>query len=276
LIATSSKKGLALIENGLILAEAGAYVPPNPEDMHLPPFFTIGDFAFGKQNALVLLSVVIIAVFFLTAARKRAMVPGKTQFIAESGYLFARNTLGKETLGVQHYKPFVPILFASFFFVLVNNLYGAIPFIQLPSFSHPGSAYALAGVAYLTWVGVGIKRKGLGGFFKDITMPSGLPVWIYPILIPIEFFSNMLIRPATHALRLFATMFGGHLALMVASSMVTYMVETLGGIGYLAAIAPGALGMFLYFLEFMIQCIQAYVFALLLAVYLQGSVSEGH
>ena len=54
------------------------------------------------------------------------------------------------------------------------------------------------------------------------------------------------------------------------------MVETLGGIGYLAAIAPGALGMFLYFLEFMIQCIQAYVFALLLAVYLQGSVSEGH
>ena len=242
-----------MIENGLILAEA--YVPPTPEDMHLPPFFTIGDFAFGKQNVLILLSVVIIAVFFLTAAR---------------------NSLGKETLGVQHYKPFVPILFASFFFVLVNNLFGSIPFVQLPSFSHPGSAYALAGVAYLTWVGVGIKRKGLGGFFKDITMPSGLPVWIYPILIPIEFFSNLLIRPATHALRLFATMFGGHLALMVASSMVTYMVETLGGIGYLAAIAPGALGMFLYFLEFMIQCIQAYVFALLLAVYLQGSVSEGH
>ena len=69
-----------MIENGLILAEAGAYVPPNPEDMHLPPFFTIGDFAFGKQNVLVLLSVVIIAVFFLTAARKRAMVPGKTRF----------------------------------------------------------------------------------------------------------------------------------------------------------------------------------------------------
>ena len=178
-----------MIENGLILAEA--YVPPTPEDMHLPPFFTIGDFAFGKQNVLILLSVVIIAVFFLTAARKRAMVPGKTQFIAESGYMFARNSLGKETLGVQHYKPFVPILFASFFFVLVNNLYGSIPFVQLPSFSHPGSAYALAGVAYLTWVGVGIKRKGVGGFFKDITMPSGLPVWIYPILIPIEFFSNL-------------------------------------------------------------------------------------
>ena len=61
-----------MIENGLILAEA--YVPPTPEDMHLPPFFTIGDFAFGKQNVLILLSVVIIAVFFLTAARKRAMV----------------------------------------------------------------------------------------------------------------------------------------------------------------------------------------------------------
>lgn len=263
-----------MIENGSVLAEG--YTPPTPDEMHLPDFFAIGSFGFGKQMALVFLSVVVIAGFFMWAGRKRAMVPGKVQFIAESGYLFTRNSLSKELIGAHHFKPFIPLLFTSFYFVLVNNLYGSIPFIQLPSFSHPGSAYALAGVAYLTWVGVGIKRKGLVAFFKDLTMPSGVPWPIYIILIPIELLSNMLIRPATHALRLFATMFGGHMAMMVAASLAQYMIDSMGGIGYVASLAPGALGLFLYFLELMIQVIQAYVFALLLAVYLQGSVSEGH
>ena len=263
-----------MIENGSVLAEG--YVPPTPDEMHLPNLFAIGSFGVGKQMLLVLLSIVIIAGFFLWAGRKRAMVPSRTQFVAESGYLFARNSLAKELIGAHHFKPFIPLLFASFYFVLVNNLYGSIPLLQLPSFSHPGSAYALAAIAYLSWVGVGIKRKGLGGFFKDLTMPSGVPVWVYPILIPIELLSNMVIRPVTHSLRLFATMFGGHMAMMVAASLAQYMIDSMGGVGYAAAIAPGALGMFLYFLELMIQVIQAYVFALLLAVYMQGSVSEGH
>ena len=205
-----------MIENGSVLAEG--YVPPTPDEMHLPDLFAIGSFGVGKQMLLVLLSVVIIAGFFLWAGRKRAMVPSRTQFVAESGYLFARNSLAKELIGAHHFKPFIPLLFASFYFVLVNNLYGSIPLLQLPSFSHPGSAYALAAIAYLSWVGVGIKRKGLGGFFKDLTMPSGVPVWVYPILIPIELLSNMVIRPVTHSLRLFATMFGGHMAMMVAAS----------------------------------------------------------
>jgi len=265
-----------LNENGSVLAEG--YTPPTPADMHLPDFFQVDSlgFGFGKQMLLVILSVVVVSLFFMMAARKRAMGPGKAQFIAESGYLFTRNSLGKDLIGAQHFKPFVPLLFTSFFFILINNLYGSIPLIQLPSFSHPGSAYALAIVGYLTWVGVGIKRKGLVGFFKDLTMPSGVPGWVYVILVPIEFLSNLIIRPVTHALRLFATMFGGHMAMMVAASLTQFLVMGVGGAAALGGIASGALGLFLYFLELMIQVIQAYVFTLLLAVYLQGSVSEGH
>ncbi|WP_373868228.1 F0F1 ATP synthase subunit A [Rothia aerolata] len=245
--------------------------------MHLPNFFEIGSFGFGKQMLLVLLSVVIVAGFFMLAGRKRAMVPGKGQFVAEMGYGFVRNSLGKQLIGAHHFKPFVPLLFTSFFFILVNNLYGSIPFFQLPTLSHAGSAYVLAAIAWLTWVGVGIKRKGLGGFFKDLTMPSGVPPVLYIILIPIEFLSNLLIRPVTHALRLFATMFGGHMAMMVAAALMSHLAVTVGGLGgWLGSLAPLALGIFLFFLELMIQCIQAYIFALLLAVYLQGSVSEGH
>ena len=72
-----------MIENGSVLAEG--YVPPTPDEMHLPDLFAIGSFGVGKQMLLVLLSVVIIAGFFLWAGRKRAMVPSRTQFVAESG-----------------------------------------------------------------------------------------------------------------------------------------------------------------------------------------------
>ncbi|WP_239478672.1 MULTISPECIES: F0F1 ATP synthase subunit A [unclassified Rothia (in: high G+C Gram-positive bacteria)] len=262
-----------MISNGLVVA---AYTPPTVDDMHLPDFFQIGSFGFGKQMLLVLLSVVIVAGFFMWAGRKRAMVPSRAQFLAESGYLFTRNSIAKEMIGVHHFKPFVPLLFTSFFFVLVNNLYGSIPVLQLPSFSHAGSAYALAGIAYISWIVAGIKAKGLGQFFKDMTMPSGVPPLLLVILIPIELLSNLVIRPVTHALRLFATMFGGHIALMVASSLTAYLVTEVGGATAVVGLASGFLGIFLFFLELMIQVIQAYVFTLLFAVYIQGAVAEGH
>lgn len=263
-----------MISNGLVVAEA--YVPPTTEDLHLPDIFTIGSFGFSKQMLLMLLSVVLISAFFLIAGRKRALVPSRSQFVAESGYLLTRNSLGKELIGAHHFKPFVPLLFTCFFLTLVNNLYGSIPFFQLPSFSHAGSAYFIAGFAYLTWVFVGIKRKGFIGFFKDLLVIPGVPFVLYFILVPIEFMSNLLIRPVTHALRLFATMFGGHMAMTVVASMTSYLIMQVGGIGALTAVASTALGIFLYFLELMVQALQAYIFTLLLAVYLQGSVSEGH
>lgn len=266
-------EGSALLDNGLVQA---AYEAPSVEEMHLPNLFDIGSFGFGKQMLLVLLSVVVVAGFFMLAGRRRAMVPGKLQFAGEMGYGFARNSLAKDIIGVHHFKPFVPVLFTSFFFVLMNNLWGSIPLFQLPSFSHPGSAYFMAAFAYIFWIVAGIRAKGLGGFLKAMTMPSGVPWVVYIILIPIEFLSNLIIRPVTHALRLFATMFAGHMAMMVAASLMAFLVVEVGGFGYVASLFAGVFGLFLFFLELLIQVIQAYVFALLLAVYLQGAVAEAH
>lgn len=262
-----------MLEPGLVVA---AFTPPTVEDMHLAPFFQIGNFAFGKQTLLVILSVVLVAWFFLVAAKKRAMVPGKLQFVGESGYGFVRNSLGKEIIGAHHFKPFVPVLFTSFFFVLVNNLWGSIPFIQLPAFSHIGAAYALAGFAYIFWIAAGIKAKGVGGFFKAMTMPPGVPKAFYVILVPLEFLSNLIIRPMTHSLRLFATMFAGHLALMIAAYMLGFLLTEGGVVGIITSPFALVFGLFLYFLEVMIQVIQAYVFTLLFAVYIQGAVADAH
>ena len=107
--------------------------------MHLPAIVPWGAAdGFSKQMLLVILSVVIIATFFLLAARKGQLVPGKLQFAGEAAYGFVRNGIAKDIIGGKDFMKYVPLLFTLFFFILVNNIYGAIPLIQLPSFSHVG------------------------------------------------------------------------------------------------------------------------------------------
>ena len=253
------------------------FVAPSPEDAHLPPFFEVGSFAFGKHSLLILLSVVLIAGFFLIVVRRRAMVPSKGQFLGEMGYGFVRNSLGRDIIGEKDFRPYVPLLFTFFFFILVNNLFGSIPVLQLPTFSHPGSAYVLAAIAYVVWVVAGIRRHGLGQFMAKMTMPPGVPKILYIILIPLEFLSNMIIRPVTHALRLFATMFAGHMAMMVAAALTAFLATEVGGVlGIGGSFFGIVLGIFIYFLEVLIQVLQAYIFTLLFAVYVQGALQEGH
>ena len=91
---------------------------------------------------------------------------------------------------------FVPLLFALFFFILVNNIYGAIPLFQLPTMSHVGGAYFLAALVYVTWIGVGLKKFG-PRFLKLTVVPAGVPWYILPIVVPIEIISNFPVEQIT-------------------------------------------------------------------------------
>ncbi|MFT4147186.1 MAG: F0F1 ATP synthase subunit A [Micrococcaceae bacterium] len=245
--------------------------------MHLPAIIPWGaQEGFSKQMLLVLMSVVIIAGFFLYVGRKQALVPSKSQFMGELGYGFVRNDIARDIIG-EHFMKYVPVLFTFFFFILVNNIYGMIPLLQLPSFSHPGGAYVLAAVAYIIWVGAGIKKHGFGGFLAQMTIPSGVPKPLLILIIPIEFFSNFIVRPLTHSLRLFATMFAGHLIIMVFAAGAKFLITEVGGIfGWTGGLVSIILGVLLYFLEALIMVLQAYVFTLLLAIYIQGALSDEH
>ncbi|MDR6892774.1 F-type H+-transporting ATPase subunit a [Falsarthrobacter nasiphocae] len=236
----------------------------------MPPIFEIGDFGLTKQMLLLVLSVILIAGFFLVAIRHRAMVPGKLQFVAEEGYAFVRNSLGREIIG-QGFLKWVPLLFTVFFFVLVNNIFGLIPILQLPSFSHVGSAYAIAAMIYVTWVGVGIKKYGLK-FFKLMVVPAGVPFMLLFILVPIEIISNFIVRPVTHSLRLMATMLAGHLIAALGATGAEYLITVqenlfLKGAGIFVIGGAVAMGL----LEALIMVLQAFVFALLTAIYIQGA-----
>ena len=251
------------------------FVPPSISDGHLPEIFPwMGHYGtgFGKQMLLVLLSVVLITSFFAWAMRRPKLVPGKAQWLAESGYSFVRNSIAKDILGEKHFKQWVPLLFALFFFVLVNNLFGAIPVLQLPSFSHAGAAYGLALIVYVIWIGVGLRHHG-PRYLKLAVVPSGVPGWILPLLVPLEFISNFLVRPLTHSLRLMATMLAGHMIVMLAGAGAAFLLTqthnlALQGTGILVILGSVAL----YFLELLIMYLQAFVFTLLTAIYVQGAI----
>jgi F-type H+-transporting ATPase subunit a len=203
-------------------------------------------------------------------------VPGKLQFAGESAYGFVRNNLGRDIIGSHDFQRFVPYLFALFFFVLFNNFFATIPGLQFPTFSRSGFVYALAIVSWILYNAVGIQKHGFIGYLKHQSVPAGVGGPILVLLIPLEFMSNILVRPVTLALRLFANMFAGHLLLILFALGGEYLIVEMGGayagVGLLAWVMFIAVAI----LEVLIQFLQAYVFVLLNAMYIASAISEEH
>ena len=257
----------------LKLSGEEGFTPPGVSDFELPPIFHNIEWL-TKPVLLVALSVVLISIFFVAASRKALVVPGKLQFSGELIYDFVRNGLAKDILGPEFMR-FVPYLFTLFTFVLVNNVFAIVPMLQFSANMHVGFPYALAITAYLVYHYVGIKKQGLGHYLKGIAFMPGVPKAIYVLLTPIELATFFVVRPFTLGLRLFANMFAGHLLLLVFMLGGEHLLQ--GVIG-LKLVAPFAfvMAIALTFFEFMVQCLQAYIFTLLSALYIAGSLADEH
>jgi F-type H+-transporting ATPase subunit a len=256
---------------------AEPFNPPGPANFQYPELFSIGGADVTKPMVQLVLAGLVVFGFLYLASRKRSMVPSRLQFAGEGAYGFVRNSVGRDIIGSHDYQKFVPYLVALFFFVLVNNIFASIPFIQFPTFSRASMAYALAGLSWIIYNGVGIAKHGFLGYLKLQCVPSGVGVAMLPLLIPLEFFSNILVRPVTLALRLFANMFAGHLLLILFATGGLYLITDYGGaIGAVSGIAAWVLAIAISFLEMLVQFLQAYVFVLLNAMYIQGALAEEH
>jgi ATP synthase subunit 6 len=258
------------------LVRAEEFEAPGPGIFDLPPVFSVGEYGVTKPMLGLALSAVLVLAFFYAAARKGSMVPGKLQFAGESAYGFVRNNLGRDIIGSHDFLRFMPYLAALFFFILINNLFATIPFIEFPTFSRAGMAYALAGVSWVVYNAVGIRKHGPLGYLKLQTVPSGVSKLILPLLIPLEFFSNIVVRPVTLALRLFANMFAGHILLVLFSTGGLYLLQNEGLIGAIAGPLAWVMAIAVGFLEVLVQVLQAYVFALLNAMYIAGALADEH
>ncbi len=254
---------------------ADEFTAPGPADFDLPGIMGT---AVTKPMVLVVLSAVIAFGLFYAMSRRAAIVPGRLQFAGEYVYDFVRNTIARDTIGSHDYQRFVPYLLSIFLFVLINNFYGVIPLLQFPSMSHIGYAAALALITWGVYNVVGIAKHGFVGYLKHQTIPGGISGPILLVLVPLEFFSNIIIRPFTLALRLFATMFAGHLLIILFALGGEYLLlhfePRIVGIG--SGLISFVLAIGVSFLDMLIMFLQAYVFTLLTAMYIAGAVNDEH
>ncbi|MGO4255292.1 F0F1 ATP synthase subunit A [Marmoricola sp. RAF53] len=248
---------------------------PGPADFNLPGIF---DSAVTKPMVLVVLSGVIAFGLFYAMSRKSAVVPGRLQFAGEYVYDFVRNSIARDTIGSHDYMRFVPYLFTLFLFILINNFFGIIPVIQFPTMSHIGYTTALALLTWLVYNGVGIRKHGFFGYLKHQTVPTGITGPILIALVPLEFFSNIIVRPFTLALRLFATMFAGHLLVILFSLGAEYLILHYEPhiVGVPAGTVSFILAIGVSFLDMLVMFLQAYVFTLLSAMYIGTAIADEH
>jgi F-type H+-transporting ATPase subunit a len=257
------------------LVRAGEFHPPSPADFRLPPIF--GDSVlFTKPFFLMVLSMVIVLGFFLMSSRNASMVPSRLQFAGEAAYGFVRNQLGRDIIGSQDFQRFVPYLVSLFFFILVNNYFALIPFLQFPTLSLIGFVYVLGILSWLIYNGVGIRRFGFGGYIRRQSIPAGMTGPIILLVAPFEFLSNILVRPVTLTLRLWANLFAGHILLLLFALGGEHLITEVGGGFSLVGVLSLVMGVLMSFLEILVLGLQAYIFTLLTSLYISSSLAEEH
>jgi len=241
------------------------------EIKNLFPIAHIGgvEIAFTNSALFMLIALALILLLMLGATSSRAMVPGRLQALAEMSYEFISSAL-RSSAGSEGMK-FLPLVFSLFMFILVLNVIGIIPYTFTVT-SHIIITVAFALLVFLTVVVYGFAKHGLH-FFK-LFVPSGIPIYILPLVVFIEVMS-FLSRPVSHSVRLFANMLAGHITLKVFGGFVT-MLGALGFLGWLGAILPLSLTVALTALELLVAFLQAYVFAILTCIYLNDALHPGH
>src|SRR6202044_94695 len=242
------------------------------EQFHIEKLFTIGhignqEIAFTNSSAYMLGAVALISLLMLGSGRRLlpgggpAVAPNPPQFVANP----IRSTAGKEGM------KFFPLIFSLFMLIAVSNIVGVIPY-NFTIASHIIVTAALAFLVFFTVLIYGFYKNGLK--FLKLFVPSGIPIFILPLVVFIEIFSFFL-RPISHSVRLFANMLAGHIALAVFASFIP-VLGGLGIVGYFGAILPLGMVIALTALELLVAFLQAYVFTILTCIYINDAIHPGH
>ena len=259
---------------GLILASATC--DPSTEIICAPenvrelfefrtPIFYLGPLPVTRTVFLILLTAVIVSLVLYFGLRKKSVVPGKFQVIVEAIVSFVKDGIAVDIIG-EHGAKFAPWLLSIFLFVLMGNLYEVTPFVNFPITSRIAIPAFLALLTWVVFVVAGVKRQGFR-YVIDIAWPKSVPVALRPLVGLIELVSTFILRPITLAVRL---------TLLLASGWI--FISHVGEIGVRAAIGIPwfILGLGIYVFEIVVIMLQAYIFTLLSAVYVQTSLYPDH
>jgi len=258
----------------IVAAAPTDYTAPGVEEFWQPLFGTDGPWAVTRPILLMLIATGIVVWALLATTKKKALVPSRGQMGTEAVYGLVRNGIAKDLIGSKEFMRFVPLLFALFTTILVNNFFGVIPPFSFPTFSRIGFPIALSLIVWVVFHVVGMKKHGFIGYWKSL-VPSGLPKgMILPIFL-LELITDLFTRPVTLALRLFGNMFAGHILIVLFITGGWYMLNS-GGVLVVAGGVTWIFAFVMTLFELLVEFLQAYVFTLLAALYIGGAVADEH
>jgi F-type H+-transporting ATPase subunit a len=221
------------------------------------------DISFTNSALSMVISIILATLIFYLGSRKNGDVPNRLQILVEMSYDFIANMV-KDNVG-KGGRVYFPFIFSLFLFILFGNVLGMVPY-NFTYTSHIIVTFGLAGFIFIGVTIIGLAKHGIS--FLKFFVPSGVPIALLPILIPIEVISY-LVRPISLSLRLFANMMAGHTMLKVFASFIVLL-------GLLGGWAPLLLVIILTGFEIMIAVLQAYVFTILCCLYLNDALNLHH
>jgi F-type H+-transporting ATPase subunit a len=231
-----------------------------------------GYLAVNRTVLIILLGLIVLIAFFATALGSPKVVPGKLQAAAEGIVDFVRG-IAVDIIGPEG-RSYVPFLTSLFAFIFMLNAFKLTPFIMFPPTSRIAIPAFLAILVWIVYIGAGIKNQGFVKYFKEIAFMPGVPWPVYFLLTPIEIVSNLILRPFTLAIRLFANMVAGHILVVI--TLVTIHAFLVFGPGLPVGIFALVASPLVFGFELFIVALQAYIFTLLAAVYISSSVHAAH
>jgi F-type H+-transporting ATPase subunit a len=237
------------------------------------PVVNVGGIAIDLSVTKLVVMIWIVCalnllIFGTLAAKSRSLVPrGRFHNLFEALVVFVKKDMVEEIMGHHLGPKFTPYFLTVFFFILFCNLLGLVPFMHTAT----GNIAVTASMAALTFLLMqisGIREQGLVGYAKSI-VPGGIPLWLYPIMVPVEIL-GMFTKPFALTIRLFANMTAGHVVILSLFGLL-FLFKTI-------VLAPAVLGfvLFVYALELLVAFLQAYIFTFLSILFVNACAHPDH
>lgn len=256
-------------------AEGDGFSAPTVGEFFPGELLFIGTpFAMTRINLIGLLMTGVVALFFVAAFARPKLVPRGVQNLGEMAIDLVEKNVIDEVMGVKGRK-YAPYLVSMFWLLFAFNITGILPTMHLAVSSVIAIPLMFAVIAWFVFNVQGIRALGLFHYLKVNLFPPGIPWPIYILVTPIEFVSTFILRPVTLTIRLLANMMAGHLLLVLFFSATSALLLA-DGFLKIFAIPSFAMGLAFTLFEILIAFLQAYIFTLLTAVYIDGATSEEH
>ena len=257
----------------------GGFQGPSIDDFFPPAVLFQGTpFELNRIMLIRILATVVVVLLLWLGSRAMKIVPSRGQVVFETVINFVRKSIVIDTLGEKEGNRFMGLIMGIFFTVLGLNLTSTIPGLQIAATANIGVPLVLAVVAYFAFIYAGIQRHGVR-YFKNALILPGVPIILTPFLAVLEFLSTFIVRPVTLILRLLMNMVAGHMLLVLCWAATQFFFFTVLADGNLLGLLGAgtfAFGIAFTLLELFVAALQAYVFAILTAIYIQMSLAEEH